>query len=159
MTSARVKAGHLLAKVLGIKINNGVGSEDLTRGESVISVQTADSFIERQPTSDEWVQDLIPSRHDILEYTRSLFPFTYWIGHYNLQWFFGDLVAGKSFLDRAEHVVNEHIKASPLALSSCHKVWHMPAWLICNPNLGCIRRLWVSSSIGSLQRPRILQLE
>lgn len=95
MASARVQTGHFLAKILGIKLNNDVNAEDLTRGESVFSVQTADSFIEREPTSGEWIQDLIPGWHDFVTYTRSLFPFTYWIGRYNLQWFIGDLVAGK----------------------------------------------------------------
>jgi sodium-independent sulfate anion transporter 11 len=96
MASARVKIGHFLAKVLGIKLNNG---NDLTRGESVFSVQTVDSFVEPEPTSREWVQDHLPGRHDLVNYTRSLFPFTYWIGRYNLQWFLGDLVAGKSSLE------------------------------------------------------------
>jgi solute carrier family 26 (sodium-independent sulfate anion transporter), member 11 len=98
MTSARIKTGHFLAKILGIKLNNDVVSEDLARGESVFSVQTVDSFIEPEPTTSEWVQGIIPSRHDLLAYTRSLFPFTYWIGRYNLQWFLGDMVAGKSTL-------------------------------------------------------------
>jgi sodium-independent sulfate anion transporter 11 len=98
MASASTKTGHFLAKVLGIKLNNleDVGDEKLTRGESVFSVQTAESFIERQPTSAEWVRDVLPDRHDLLVYTRSLFPFTYWIGRYNLQWLLGDLVAGMS---------------------------------------------------------------
>jgi len=97
MTSARIKTGHFLAKILGIKLND-VGSEDLARGESVFSVQTVDSYIEPEPTSSEWVRGIIPTRHDLLAYTRSLFPFTYWIGQYNLQWFLGDMVAGKSSL-------------------------------------------------------------
>jgi sodium-independent sulfate anion transporter 11 len=99
MASARRKTGHFLAKVLGINLDyHDDHPDDLTRGESVFSVQTADSFIERPPTSGEWIQDLIPNRHELLEYTRSLFPFTYWIGRYNVQWFLGDLVAGQYFL-------------------------------------------------------------
>lgn len=98
MASARVKTGHFLAKLLGIKLNNGASSGDLTRGESLLSVQTADSFVEHEPTSGQWVRDVIPSRHDLLVYTKSLFPFASWIGRYNLQWLLGDLVAGKSSL-------------------------------------------------------------
>ena len=64
MASTGVKRGHFLAKVLGIKLNNGASSDDLTRGESIFSVQTADSFVEPEPTSAEWIQDLIPSGHD-----------------------------------------------------------------------------------------------
>jgi solute carrier family 26 (sodium-independent sulfate anion transporter), member 11 len=98
MASARVKTGHFLAKILGIKLNNGVASGDVTRGESVFSVQSADSFVEEEPTSGEWIQDLLPNGHDVVAYVRSLFPFTYWIGRYNLQWLLGDLVAGKPSL-------------------------------------------------------------
>jgi solute carrier family 26 (sodium-independent sulfate anion transporter), member 11 len=96
MASARVKTGHFLAKVLGIKLNNGLDSDTLTRGESAFSVQTGDTYIEREPTTGEWIQDIIPNGHDLVAYARSLFPFTYWIGRYNLQWLLGDLVAGNS---------------------------------------------------------------
>jgi solute carrier family 26 (sodium-independent sulfate anion transporter), member 11 len=96
MPSTSVKTGHFLARALGIKLNNGdEPPDDLTRGESVFSVQTADSFIESPPTSAEWVQDVLPSGHELLEYARSLFPFTYWIGRYNVQWLLGDVVAGE----------------------------------------------------------------
>jgi solute carrier family 26 (sodium-independent sulfate anion transporter), member 11 len=96
MTSASVKTGHFLAKILGIKLSNDEESRDeLTRGESVFSVETADSYIELEPTSIEWIQDVLPSPHQLLEYVRTLFPFTYWIGRYNVVWFIGDLVAGQ----------------------------------------------------------------
>lgn len=95
MTNERVKTGHILAKVLGIKLQYRKEiPEDLTRGESVFSIQTADTFVEDQPTSAEWVREALPSGHDLVQYCRSLFPFLSWIGRYNLQWFFGDLVAG-----------------------------------------------------------------
>jgi sodium-independent sulfate anion transporter 11 len=94
--SARVKTGHLVAKALGIKLDyRDELPENLTRGESVFSVQTANSFVEEQPTSAEWVAEVLPSRHDLAVYFRSLFPFTHWIGRYNLQWLYGDLVAGE----------------------------------------------------------------
>jgi solute carrier family 26 (sodium-independent sulfate anion transporter), member 11 len=113
MASARVKIGHFLAKVLGIKLNE---LDDLTRGESVFSVQTVDSFIEREPTSGEWIRDRLPSAHDLVEYTRSLFPFTYWIGRYNLQWFLGDLVAGNSSpYVFCEGSLTKNLKVLPLA--------------------------------------------
>ena len=96
MASIRVKTGHFLAKILGIKLNNGLSSDDVTRGESFVSIETADSFIEKEPTSGEWVRGHLPSGHDLLVYMRPLFPFTYWIGRYNLQWLLGDMVAGNS---------------------------------------------------------------
>jgi sodium-independent sulfate anion transporter 11 len=93
--SASTKAGHFIAKILRIDLNyRDEVPEEITRGESVFSVQTSDTFIEQQPTSAEWVREVLPSRQELVAYTRSLFPFTYWIGRYNLQWFVGDLVAG-----------------------------------------------------------------
>ncbi|OTB02124.1 hypothetical protein M426DRAFT_206167 [Hypoxylon sp. CI-4A] len=82
-----------LAKVLGIKLEDP-DTDNVTRGESVFSTHTADSFVEQQPTSAEWLAETIPSGEDIIRYFRSLFPFLSWIGFYNLQWFLGDLVAG-----------------------------------------------------------------
>ncbi|KAI8961861.1 sulfate permease [Daldinia sp. FL1419] len=92
MSSSR-KAGQTLAKVLGIKLEDP-DTDNVTRGESVFSTNTADSFIEQQPTSAEWLAEITPSGRDIIEYFKSLFPFLSWIGFYNLQWFLGDLVAG-----------------------------------------------------------------
>ncbi|CRG90369.1 Sulfate permease 2 [Talaromyces islandicus] len=91
------KIGHLLAKGLGIKLQyrDPLGSSDpLTRGESTFSSGTADTYIEPEPTSAEWLYEHVPTWHDVIEYFISLFPFLSWIGRYNLQWFLGDLVAG-----------------------------------------------------------------
>ncbi|KAK5001028.1 hypothetical protein LTR66_000233 [Elasticomyces elasticus] len=97
MASASTKVGHGLAKVLGIKLDyrNETGrSEKITRGESVFSVSSADTYVEEEPTVAEWFSGVAPSRRDMLRYFRSLFPFTHWIGRYNSQWLAGDLVAG-----------------------------------------------------------------
>ncbi|KAI0879453.1 sulfate permease [Hypoxylon argillaceum] len=87
------QVGHGLAKVLGIKLDTSE-TERVTRGESVFSIQTADSFIEEQPTVKEVLAGLVPTRRGILNYILSLFPFLSWIGFYNVQWLIGDLVAG-----------------------------------------------------------------
>ncbi|KAJ8125637.1 hypothetical protein O1611_g8001 [Lasiodiplodia mahajangana] len=87
------QVGHGLAKVLGIKLDESE-TERVTRGESVFSIQTADSFFEEQPTVKEVLVKIIPTRKGIFEYILSLFPFLSWIGFYNLQWLVGDLVAG-----------------------------------------------------------------
>ncbi|KAI9745179.1 MAG: Sulfate permease 2 [Claussenomyces sp. TS43310] len=99
MANTATRTGHLLAKILGIKLQsrNSI-CEELSRGESVFSIQSTDAFIEQEPTSAEWVVGLIPDRHDVLAYTRSLFPFTHWIGRYNLQWFAGDMIAGHNLM-------------------------------------------------------------
>ena len=97
MTTAATRLGHGLAKILRIKLDyrNELGQDDLTRGESVYSVSSADSYVEQEPTSWEWIRDLVPSSRDLLRYLHSLFPFTHWITRYNSQWLFGDLVAGE----------------------------------------------------------------
>jgi sodium-independent sulfate anion transporter 11 len=96
MASTSTKIGHGLAKVLGIKLHyrNETGSDRITRGESVFSVPSADSYVEQEPTSLEWVQSIIPTGHDVQQYFIRLFPFLQWITRYNSQWLIGDLVAG-----------------------------------------------------------------
>lgn len=50
---------------------------------------------ESDPTVLEWLNEIFPTGRQLLQYIRSLFPFLGWIRHYNLQWFVGDLIAGK----------------------------------------------------------------
>jgi sodium-independent sulfate anion transporter 11 len=97
MTSTGTKIGHGLAKGLGIKLdyrNPTSRDEKLTRGESMFSVASADSYTEDEPTAADWLRSIRPTGGDVARYARSLFPFTRWIHRYNLQWFAGDLVAG-----------------------------------------------------------------
>ncbi|KAI8940075.1 hypothetical protein NX059_003794 [Plenodomus lindquistii] len=96
MASTTTKIGHGLAKVLGIQLHyrNETGSERVTRGESVFTVDSADSYVEDEPTAREWLEDVLPTARELGEYAYSLFPFVHWIGRYNVQWLIGDLVAG-----------------------------------------------------------------
>jgi sodium-independent sulfate anion transporter 11 len=96
MATTATKVGHGLAKVLGINLHyrNETGSDRITRGESVFSIDSADSYVEREPTAMDWIRDTVPSGRDWLAYLASLFPFVHWITRYNLQWLIGDLVAG-----------------------------------------------------------------
>lgn len=95
MTSARTKIGHGLAKFFNIELQKPQPYEDeVTRGESVYST---DTFVEQAPTAGEYFRELAPSGKEVLEYIKSLFPFLYWIGKYNMQWLAGDLVAGESY--------------------------------------------------------------
>jgi solute carrier family 26 (sodium-independent sulfate anion transporter), member 11 len=96
MADARTKIGHGLAKVLGIKLDDQI-PEPVTRGESVFSISSVDTYVETEPTSGEWIREHVPSGHQIVQYFLSLFPFLQWIAHYNLQWLVGDLVAGMCF--------------------------------------------------------------
>ncbi|KAK5944114.1 hypothetical protein PMZ80_003395 [Knufia obscura] len=87
--------GHGLAKVLGIKLDeHHPNDEALTRGESAYSIETADSYVDKEPTTTEYIKELLPDGRGVLNYCRNLFPFTRWILRYNLVWFAGDLVAG-----------------------------------------------------------------
>ncbi|EKG22083.1 sulfate anion transporter [Macrophomina phaseolina MS6] len=83
-----------LAKVLGIKLDEPDSADKLTRGESVFSVSSADTYVEEEPTVQEWLRSIVPSGHEVASYIKSLFPFLAWIDRYNLQWLYGDLVAG-----------------------------------------------------------------
>ena len=96
MTDTRTKIGHGLAKALGIKLDyrEPTGPRKLTRGESVFSVASADSYTEDEPSSVDWIREQVPSGREFLHYLHNLVPFTKWIHRYNLQWFIGDLVAG-----------------------------------------------------------------
>lgn len=98
MASTASKVGHGLAKVLGIDLHyrNETGSDRVTRGESVFTVDSADIYVEEEPTAREWLQEVIPSSREFAEYLYSLFPFVHWITRYNVQWLIGDLVAGMS---------------------------------------------------------------
>ncbi len=96
MASTSSKVGHALAKVLRIKLEKAEPYEDeITRGESILSIDTTETFVEQPPTTAEFVLGLVPSGRDVHNYLVSLFPFLSWIGRYNPQWLAGDLVAGE----------------------------------------------------------------
>ena len=91
------KVGHGLAKVLGIKLQyrNPTNHEDpMTRGESAYSTSTANTYVDQEPTTAEWINSITPSGRTMGRWAYSLFPFVHWIDRYNLQWLSGDLVAG-----------------------------------------------------------------
>ncbi|RDW95213.1 sulfate permease [Coleophoma crateriformis] len=84
--------GTRLARVLGIELDSN--KDKVTRGESVLSIQTVDSYVEQDPTPGEYLRELAPSGKDIGKYFYDMFPFLQWIMRYNAQWFMGDMVAG-----------------------------------------------------------------
>ena len=92
------KIGHTLAKILRIKLDyrHPTNEDALTRGESVFSVSSADTYVEEPPTTLEYLQEITPSGRQVVHYFYNLFPFIHWIGRYNLIWLTGDLIAGKS---------------------------------------------------------------
>lgn len=108
MASTSTKVGHSLAKVLGIDLHyrHETGSERITRGESVFSVNSADNYVEQEPTAIDWLHEVIPTGQDVAHYFIHLFPFLHWITRYNVQWLIGDLVAGMSSLDTSYDTAN-----------------------------------------------------
>jgi sodium-independent sulfate anion transporter 11 len=91
------KAGHVVAKALGIKLQEQDPFRELDRpGASMMSDRTDHTFVEEPPQVLDYLNNLIPSGSELYRYVVSLFPFLSWIGHYNLQWLIGDLVAGKN---------------------------------------------------------------
>lgn len=95
--STATNVGHGLAKGLGIKLQyrqDNPNVDSVTRGESAYSVETAESYVESEPTTWDWIRETTPGGRQILNYLYSLFPFVHWIGRYNAQWLAGDLIAG-----------------------------------------------------------------
>lgn len=94
------KLGSTLAKGLGIKVAYrdplGATADPVTRGESTFSMGTANTnlYNEPEPTSWEWITEVLPTPRQLGRYFISLFPFLTWIGNYNLQWLWGDMIAG-----------------------------------------------------------------
>jgi sodium-independent sulfate anion transporter 11 len=95
MASSSSTVGHGLAKVLRINLNERQAQKDsVTRGESTYSISTADTYVEEEPTTVDWIREHIPGRREHPNYGPTLYPYTRWIGRYNMQWLAGDLVAG-----------------------------------------------------------------
>jgi sodium-independent sulfate anion transporter 11 len=93
MAPSADQVGRGFAKVLGIKLEEH-HHDPVTRGESAYSIDTADSYVEEEPSVVHWLRELVPTPRGVLRWFLSLFPFLNWIGYYNLQWLYGDLVAG-----------------------------------------------------------------
>ncbi|RMZ74776.1 hypothetical protein DV737_g5751, partial [Chaetothyriales sp. CBS 132003] len=90
------KIGHRLAQVLHIDLDERQQQREatLTRGESAYSASTADTYVEEEPRTIDWIKEHTPTKHGLVTYALSLFPFLKWIHRYNLQWLIGDLIAG-----------------------------------------------------------------
>ncbi|KEF62799.1 uncharacterized protein A1O9_00772 [Exophiala aquamarina CBS 119918] len=85
---ASTKAGHFVAKTLGIEADY---RRELREDQSASSSET---FFDREPTAKEWLAKFTPTTASARSYVSSLFPFLQWIFHYNVQWLTGDLIAG-----------------------------------------------------------------
>ncbi|KAL9945734.1 hypothetical protein D7B24_007038 [Verticillium nonalfalfae] len=52
------------------------------------------SYLEEDPTIQQWLATLIPTKQGAIGYALTLFPCVGWVPRYNLRWFLGDVVAG-----------------------------------------------------------------
>ena len=82
-----IKIGHVLARALRIDL----GSESYS-----VTGDGRHAYVEPDPTTGEWIKSHTPTTKQVGRYFYNIFPFIHWIGYYNLQWFIGDLIAGKS---------------------------------------------------------------
>lgn len=83
-----------IAKGLGISnAKNERPLNDASTQQALNNVGV-EEYIENDATVDGWLKSVAPTKRSMIEYPKSLFPFIYWIGNYNLQWLAGDLVAG-----------------------------------------------------------------
>jgi hypothetical protein len=154
MAYTRNKIGHGLARVFGIKLEEQ-HPDLVSRGESVFSISSADTYVEAEPTVGEWIQEHTPSGHQIVQYFLSLFPFLQWITRYNFQWLVGDLVAGIRFHIKLNVAGYSQPQESRSARLSCHRVWLMPNWLHFPFNSVYTPLSWASSYTGSLPLRKI----
>jgi sodium-independent sulfate anion transporter 11 len=92
MAPAGNKVFKGLARVLGIPVHNGDGTE-ATGGLSTASTLTS-KFVEQDPTAGEYLRELAPTRTSVKNYVVELFPFINWITRYNATWLTGDVIAG-----------------------------------------------------------------
>lgn len=152
------KAGHVVAKALGIKLQDNDPFKELDRpGASMMSDRTDHTFVEEPPLVLDYLHSLIPSGKQLYDYLLSLFPFLSWIGRYNLQWLLGDLVAGKYTRPPSSCLPEKRLlttsQASLSAQSSSPRAWPMPNWPTWRSSSACTRHLWAWWSIGS-SRPQ-----
>ncbi|KAH8900081.1 sulfate permease [Thozetella sp. PMI_491] len=79
--------GQRVGRVFGIQPNTAIRYEhqrDVDHG----------TYIEVEPTTKEFLRGIHPTGAGVRSYFHSLFPFLHWLPYYNLQWLFGDFIAG-----------------------------------------------------------------
>jgi hypothetical protein len=78
---------------VGLKVANafGVHPERYTPPADVAGT----SYVEKEPTTKEFLLEHRPTVGGFKNYMISLFPFWTWIFHYNWVWLMGDIIAGK----------------------------------------------------------------
>ncbi|KAK6850916.1 sulfate transporter family-domain-containing protein [Apiospora arundinis] len=83
---------RLIRKTLGIDLEE---QQDHDLGTSGNKAATPfEEYLEEEPTVSEWIRNHMPTRHDVIPFMASFFPFTSWIGRYNTRWLLADAIAG-----------------------------------------------------------------
>ncbi|KAG8405927.1 hypothetical protein J3459_020110 [Metarhizium acridum] len=84
-------------QVLGINVTERYTAMPADVDEQARDIlDSADIYVEDEPSVAEWFKELAPSRRGAIEYITSLFPSASWIQRYNIRWLAGDMVAGMS---------------------------------------------------------------
>lgn len=86
------KIGRLAAKLLGIEL---IPSDPTPTSHKRDAYEHVDYYLEPEPTLGDWVREHTPSGRAVRHYFYHMFPFWQWIWSYNMQWFIGDMIAGK----------------------------------------------------------------
>ncbi|KAJ5094548.1 sulfate transporter [Penicillium angulare] len=84
--SISTRAGHTLAKILGINLEPS--------HYQVSEPDGVHTYVDPDPTAGDWLREITPTGEQVTQYIYGLFPFLHWIQYYNVQWLIGDLVAG-----------------------------------------------------------------
>ena len=147
-----------MAKALGIQLQKIEPYRDAVgTGEAIFPGQAGDPFVEEPPRVIDALRGFPPSRTQFTEYFLSLFPFISWIGHYNLQWLIGDLVAGKLSWCRTRacgKAAHKTTQVSPSEPWLFLRAWPMLSWPTLKFNLDYTPHLWASSfSKSHIQDP------
>lgn len=53
------------------------------------------SYLENEPTIQEWLGQLVPTKQGLSTYLHNLFPCVSWMRRYNLRWLAWDIIAGQ----------------------------------------------------------------
>jgi len=53
------------------------------------------SYVEDEPTVQEWLAHLVPKKQGLSKYLHNLFPCISWMRRYNLRWLTWDIIAGR----------------------------------------------------------------
>jgi solute carrier family 26 (sodium-independent sulfate anion transporter), member 11 len=88
--------GRFLAKIFFIDLDYRKEPSEPLTGSGALSVSSVETYVEKEPSSKDWLYEHRPTAQGAKSYIKSLFPFWNWIFHYNLTWLLGDIIAGMS---------------------------------------------------------------